>query len=95
LSERGVVVLDKALVEEAKGIFAASMLERLNELTRGLPCPSCSGEDGFARLTEGEVKEMTKAAVSKVFKLLWLRENAPESYQPDLRGARMHVGDEL
>ncbi len=92
-----MVVFDKELVEEAKGIVAASMLEPLKALTRGIPCPSCARDDGFARLADGDVKTIAKEAVSSVFKLLWLRANEPESYQRELRSgrARMRVGDDL
>jgi len=31
-----------------------------------MSCPTCSGEDGYSRITDAEMKEVMKNAVSKV-----------------------------
>ena len=81
-----MVTFDKDLVEEAKRIVSRAVLEGpLKDLTRGVPCPACSGDDGFARLTDEEVQRIGKHAVSRLFRLLWLRDNDPEGYQREVR----------
>lgn len=83
-----VVVFDKELVAEAEGIVTVVLLNGpLKGLTRGVPCPSCSEEEGFARLTDVELRAIAREAVSKLFRLLWLRDNESESYQRELRRA--------
>jgi hypothetical protein len=85
-----MVAFDRSLVEEAKAIVAAALLEGpIMDLTRGVPCPTCAEEEGFARLSDAEVNHIGKEATSKVFRLLWLRDNEPENYRTKLgRSAR-------
>jgi hypothetical protein len=88
-----MVTFDKQLVEEAKGIVAIALLNGpLMGSSRGARCPVCSDEDGFAKLSDAEVKAIAKEATSRVFRLLWLRDNEPERYQRELeRGSRGEV----
>jgi hypothetical protein len=86
-----MVAFDKELVGEAAAIAKRAVLEGpLQTLTRGVPCPTCAGEQGFARLTDAEVGSITKHATSTVFRLLWLRENEPDRYRREL-----HTSDDI
>lgn len=81
-----MVQFDKELVREAKAIVALAVrVGPIDELHRGMACPACSGEEGYSRITHAEMKKIMKAAVSKVFKMLWLRDHEPESYQREIR----------
>lgn len=83
-----MVEFDAELVREAKAIVALALKDGpIEDLCLGVACPTCSGDGGYRHLTNVELKAITKAAVSRVFRLLWLRDNDPQEYQRQVRTA--------
>jgi hypothetical protein len=89
---RCMVTFDKELVREAKAIVALALRTGpLEDLHRGVPCPTCLGEYGYSRITNAEMKKIMKAAVSQVFRLLWLRDHDSEGYQREVRRGEFYT----
>ena len=81
-----MVEFDKELVREAKAIVAlAFRTGPIEDLHVGIPCPACSDDEGFSRITDTEMKRIMKFAVSQVFRLLWLRDNDSAGFQREIR----------
>jgi hypothetical protein len=81
-----MVEFDKELVREAKAIVALAFRNGpLADLHAGMQCPVCTGEPGYSRVTVAEIKTIMKGAASQVFRLLWLRDHDPVSYQREIR----------
>jgi hypothetical protein len=81
-----MVEFDAELVREAKAIVAMALRNGpIEDLHAGMACPTCSGEEGYSRITDAEMKTIVKNAVSQVFRLLWLRDKEPEAYQQEIR----------
>jgi len=73
--------LDPSLARDAKTIalfaFRNGPLEHLHA---GKLCPLCSGNAEYSHITDAEMKLLMQTAVNEVYRLLWQRENDPESY---------------
>jgi hypothetical protein len=87
-----MVEFDAELVREAKAIVALAFRNGpIEDLHAGMDCPRCSGEEGYSRITDAEMKTIMKKAVSQVFRLLWLRDNQPEEYQRQIRSGSAYT----
>lgn len=82
--------VDSALALDAKTIVALAFRNGpIEELHAGQLCPTCSADSGYSRISDGEMKGIMKAAVNKVYSLLWQREHDSEAYAKSLvLGAR-------
>jgi len=88
-----MVSFDKDLVREAKAIVALAFRNGpIEEMHAGVPCPTCSGETGFSKMSDLEMQQIMKSAVSKVFRLLWQRDNDPEAYQRQIGKGEVYTG---
>jgi hypothetical protein len=68
-------------VSEAKAIVALAFRNGpIEHLHAGEPCPTCSGMDGFSRISDAEMKLIMKNAVNRVYALLQLKANDPDGY---------------
>lgn len=88
-----MVEFDKELIREARAIVALAVRNGpLQDVHAGVTCPTCSGEEGYSRITDAEMQKIIKVAVSQVFRLLWLRDNDPEGYQREIRKGSLPHG---
>jgi hypothetical protein len=82
--------VDPELALEAKMIVALAFRNGpIEALHAGKPCPTCSADNGYSRISQEEMKGIMKAAVNTVYSLLWKRNNDSEAYAKSLvLGAR-------
>ncbi len=82
--------LDPVLALEAKEIVALAFRNGpIEDLHAGKPCPTCSADSGYSRVSDEEMKGILKAAVNSVYSLLCKRENDSEAFAKALvLGAR-------
>ncbi len=73
--------VDPVLALEAKMIVALAVRNGpIEDLHAGKTCPTCSADSGFSRISDEEMKGIMKAAVNRVYSLLWQRENDSEAF---------------
>ena len=73
--------LDTALVIEAKALTALAFRNGpIETLHSGKLCAACAGNSGFSHISDVEMKQIMKAAVSAMYRLLWQREHDPKAY---------------
>jgi len=82
--------LDPSLASEAKALVALAFRNGpIEDLHAGGPCVACNGNRAISHISDEEMKRIMKAAVNKVYSLLWQRENDREAYLKSLAlGAR-------
>jgi len=82
--------IDPVLDLEAKMIVALAFRNGpIEELHAGKPCPTCSVDNSYSRISDEEMKGIMKAAVNSVYSLLWKKDNDSEAYVKSLvLGAR-------
>ena len=82
--------VDQELALEAKMIVALAFRNGpIEGLHTGKPCPTCSVDSGYSRISDEEMKGIMKAAVNSVYSLLWKKDNDSEAYAKSLvLGAR-------
>ena len=67
------------LAREAKAIVALAFRNGLIEdIHAGCLCPTCSGQEGYSRITDTEMKLIMTNAVDQVYALLLLKIQTPE-----------------
>jgi hypothetical protein len=72
---------DQEMAAEAKAIVALAFRNGpIEDLHSGKPCPTCSSEAGYSRVTDEEMKQIMKAAVNSVYTLLRQKRSDPEKY---------------
>ena len=81
---------DPSLAAEAKALVALAFRNGpIEDLHAGRPCAACNGNPEISHISDEELKKIMKAAVNKVYSLLWQRENDSEAYLKSLvLGAR-------
>lgn len=76
----------RQIAREAKAIVALAIRNGpIEQIHAGQPCPTCAGRSGFSRITDGEMKLITKNAVNHIYSLLVLKEENPEEYKSKIR----------
>jgi len=82
--------LDPSLATEAKALVALALRNGpIEDLHAGGPCVACDRNQAISHISDEEMKRIMKAAVNKVYSLLWQRENDREAYAKFLAlGAR-------
>jgi len=82
--------VDPVLALEAKMIVALAFRNGpIEALHAGKPCPTCSADNSYSRISDEEMKGIMKAAVISVYSLLWKKDNDSEAYAKSLAlGAR-------
>ena len=77
--------IDPALALEAKMIVALAFRNGpIEDLHAGRSCPACAGSREFSHISDEEMKALMKAAVNRVYALLWQRDNDAEAYAKSL-----------
>ena len=86
------ITLDPELATEAKALVALAFRNGpIETLHTGRPCPACSGSAETSHITDEQMKHLMKSAVNALYRLLWLRENDPRSYQEQLALGRRYT----
>jgi hypothetical protein len=62
-----------------------SATDRLRISMPGRPCPTCTGQAGYSRITDAEMKVIMKNAVDHVYALLSLKTKEPGKYESQIR----------
>ena len=77
--------IDPVLALEAKAIVALAFRNGpIEDLHAGKQCPTCGGSAEYSRISDEEMKGIIKAAVNKVYSLLWQRQNDTDAYAKSL-----------
>jgi hypothetical protein len=86
------MTLDPELAIEAKAIVALAFRNGpIENLHAGRPCPACSGHAEISHITDEEMKGLMKSSVNALYRLLWLREYDPRSYDEQLALGRRYT----
>ena len=82
--------VDSVLALEARMIVALAFRNGpIEALHAGKPCPTCSVDSTYSRISDEEMKGILTAAVNSVYSLLWKKDNDSEAYAKSLvLGAR-------
>jgi hypothetical protein len=79
----------RQLAREAKAIVALAFRNGpIEDIHAGRPCPTCTGQTGYSRITEEEMRLVMKSAVDCVYALLSLKDENPEQYE-----SRIQLGE--
>jgi hypothetical protein len=79
------ITFDPELATEAKSLVALAFRNGPIEYVHaGKECPVCAGKPEYSHITQDEMRNIMKAAVDTVYKLLWLKQNDPEKYAETL-----------
>jgi len=82
---------DPSLAAEAKALVALAFRNGpIEDLHAGRPCVACNGNPEISHISDEEMKKIMKAAVNKVYSLLWQRENDSEAYLKSLALGRRY-----
>jgi hypothetical protein len=74
--------LDPELAKEAKAIVALAFRNGpIENLHAGRQCPRCSGESGYSKITDAEMKTIMKSAVDHVYKFGVIKKSDPLRYK--------------
>ena len=88
---------DPELAAEAKALVALAFRNGpIENLHAGRPCALCCGKPDVSHISDDEMKGLMKSAVNALYRLLWMREHDPRSYdeQPALgRRYTLHWDD--
>ena len=89
--------IDLELANEAKALVALAFRNGpIEDVHAGKECPTCAGKKEYSHITQGEMKQIMKRAVDKLYALLWIRTHYPDVYEPAVRaGNRYTVGWDL
>ena len=77
--------LDPTLALEAKALTALAFRNGpIENLHAGKSCSVCDGKPEYSHISDSEMKEIMKAAVNAMYRLLWQREHDPAAYLKSL-----------
>jgi hypothetical protein len=83
---------DPELAAEAKALVALAFRNGpIENLHAGRPCALCSGKPDFSHISDEEMKRLMKSAVNALYRLLWMREHDPRSYDEQLAFGRRYT----
>jgi hypothetical protein len=69
------------LIREAKAIVVLAFRNGpLEDVHAGKTCPTCNGKTGYSRISDDEIKLIMKNAVNRVYWLLRLKADDPDTY---------------
>jgi hypothetical protein len=86
------MTLDPEFATEAKALVALAFRNALIEaLHTGQPCSQCSGKAEISHVSDEEMKHLMKSALNALYRLLWLREHDPQSYEGHLALGRRYT----
>ena len=88
------MTFDPDLANEAKALVALAFRNGpIENLHDGKSCPVCGGKPEFSHITQEEMKSLMKSAVDALYRLLWLREYDPRSYDEHMALGRRYTLD--
>jgi hypothetical protein len=74
------------VAREAKAFVALAFRNGpIESVHAGKVCPTCHGKAGYSHITQGEMRQIMKAAVDRVYTFLVLKERDPKAYEALLR----------
>jgi hypothetical protein len=77
--------LDPTLAIESKALTALAFRNGpIENLHAGKVCTACNGSIEFSHISDEEMKEIVKAAVNTMYRLLWHRDRDPVAYLKSL-----------
>ena len=83
---------DPELAAEAKALVALAFRNGpIENLHAGRPCALCSGKPDISHISDEEMKRLMKAAVNALYRLLWMREHDPRSYDEQVALGRRYT----
>lgn len=86
------ITLDPEIASEAKALVALAFRNGpIEDLHCGRPCPACAGNTDISHISDEEMKGLMKSAVNALYRLLWLREYDPRSYNEQLALGRRYT----
>jgi hypothetical protein len=76
----------KLLAREAKAIVALAFRNGpIEAIHAGANCPACTGQSGYSRITQAEMKSIMKNAVDRLYYLLCLKAENPIDYETQIQ----------
>ena len=76
----------RQVAREAKAIVALAFRNGpIEDIHAGRPCPTCSGQAGYSRITDAEMKTIMRNAVNRLYALLLLKSSDPDKYESKIR----------
>jgi hypothetical protein len=76
----------RQVAREAKAIVALAFRNGpIENIHAGRPCPTCSGQAGYSRITGAEMKGIMRSAVNRLYALLLLKSSDPDKYESKIR----------
>ena len=76
----------RQVAREAKSIVALAFRNGpIENIHAGRPCPTCSGQAGYSRITDAEMKGIMRNAVNRLYALLLLKSSDPDKYESKIR----------
>jgi len=89
--KKNPIGLNPELAAEAKAIVALAFRNGpIEDVHAGKPCPTCSGDASYSRISDPEMKIIMKNAVDRVYSLLWMKQNNPIAYASNLALGRVY-----
>ena len=79
---------------EAKAIVALAFRNGpIENIHAGSPCPACSGQAGYSRITDVEMKAIMRNAVNKLYALLLLKSSNHDKYESEIRFSERYTAN--
>ncbi len=86
------IVSNPELAAEAKAIVALAFRNGpIEDVHAGKPCPTCSRDASYSRISDAEMKLIMKDAVDQVYSLLWMKQNKPIAFAASLELGRRYA----
>jgi hypothetical protein len=82
--KKSTTVLENSsqVAREAKAIVALAFRNGpIEDVHAGKTCPTCHGKAKYSHITQGEMRQIMKAAVDQVYTFLVLKERDPKAYE--------------
>ena len=81
-------------ITEAKAIVAMAFRNGpIEDVHAGKTCPTCSGNPEYSRITDPEMKVITKKAVDRVYTMLRLKQDEPERFDALVQFSSRYTSD--
>ena len=76
----------RQVAREAKAIVALAFRNGpIEDIHAGRPCPTCSDQVGYSRITDAEMKGIMRNAVNRLYAPLLLKSSDPDKYESKIR----------
>ena len=82
--KKSTTVLENSsqIAKEAKALVALAFRNGpIENVHAGKTCPTCHGKAKYSHITQGEMRQIMKTAVDRVFTFLVLKERDPKAYR--------------